>query len=389
MRQPARFAGILLSVSFLLSVMPLSYTQNKTTQNSKQGSTGTKNTPSQSQGRNAASSDASNYKLSSQRIEFIQTTIDEHSLSELNDESVLEAIKTAIGKKMPLVPTSSFVKDGAARSELDKQNEKAGYIYDIKKKKWSTAQDTMNQYIAYLKKQKDVLYEEALTDYYLENYDEAVKKLKKAIMLDNKKAKFLLGICFFRGQGVTSNRDRAETFFKESIEEIRASAEKGDATDEMFLAMSYACAWGAKPNGPEAIKWYKLAAEHGNAQAEEQIGALYEYGLEDLVQQDYHEAIKWYKKAAEHGCARAQFNLGLRYSSGDLVPQNSKESAKWIQKSAELGYIKAQYTIGLCYLVGEGVAENEKEAAKWFRKAAEQGHREAERELKQLERNRK
>ena len=389
MRQPARFVGILLSVSFLLSVMPLAYTQNKTTQNSKQGSTGTKNTSSQSQGRNAASSDLSNYKLSSQRIEFIQTTIDNYSLPELNDESVLEAIKTAIGKKMPLVPTSSFVKDGAARSDLDKQNEKAGYIYDIKKKKWSTAQDTMNQYIAYLKKQKDVLYEEALTDYYLENYDEAVKKLKKAIMLDNTKAKYLLGICYSKGYGVNRNRETAETFFKDSIQEIQTSAEKGNATDEMFLAMSYAYGYGSKPHGPKAIEWFKKAAEHGNAQAEEQIGVLYEYGLEDLVQQDYREAIKWYKKAAEHGCARAQLNLGLRYSSGDLVPQNSKESTKWIQKSAEQGYIKAQYAIGMCYLVGEGVPENEKEAAKWFRKAAEQGHREAERELRQLERNRK
>ena len=389
MRQSARFIGVLLSVSCLLSVMPHAYTQNKATQNSKQSSTGTKNTSSQSQGRNAASSDASNYKLSSQRIEFIQTTIDNYSLSELNDESVIEAIKTAIGKKMPLVPTSSFVKDGAARSELDRQNEKAGYIYDIKKKKWSTAQDTMNQYISFLKKQKDMLYEEAITDYNLENYDEAVKKLKKSIMLDNTKAKFLLGICYSKGYGVTRNRESAETFFKDSIQEIQTSAEKGNATDEMFLGMSYAFGYGLKPHGPKAIEWFKKAAEHGNAQAEEQIGMLYEYGLEDLVPQDYREAIKWYKQAAEHGCARAQLNLGLRYSEGDLVPQNDKESVKWIRKSAESGYSKAQYAIGLCYLVGEGVAESEAEAAKWFRKAAEQGHKEAEKELKQLERKRK
>ena len=389
MRQSARFVGILLSVSFLLSVMPLAYTQNKTTQNSKQGSTGTKNASSQSQGRNASSTDVSNYKLSSQRIEIIQTIIDNYSPSELNDESVVEAIKTAIGKKMPLVPTSSFSKNGAARSELDKQNEKAGYIYDIKTKKWSSAQDAMNQYITYVKKQKDVLYEEAITDYGLEKYDEAVKKLKKAIMLDNTKAKFLLGICYSKGYGVSRNRETAETFFKASIQEIRSSAEKGNATDEMFLAMSYAFGYGSKPHGPNAIEWFKKAAEHGNAQAEEQLGALYEYGLEDLVPQDYREAIKWYKQAAEHGSARAQFALGLRYSEGDLVPQNSKESAKWIRKSAESGYPKAQYTIGLCYLVGEGVAKSDAEAAKWFRKAAEQGHREAEKELKQLERNRK
>ena len=374
MRHSNCFVGVLFGVCCLMTVMsPQAYPQNKTTQNTA--------------GTKKASSESSSYKLSSQRIDYIQKTIDGYSISELNEKSVIEKIKTVIGKKMPLVPSSSFVKDGAPRSELDQQNEKAGYIYDVKKKKWSTAQDIMNQYISYLKKQKDVLYEEAIKEYYLDNYDEAIKKLKKAIMLDNTKAKFLLGLCYSKGQGVNRDRERAESLFKESIQTIKDSAEKGNSTDELFLAWSYVV-YG-KPNGPEAIKWFKLAAEHGNAQAEEELGMMYEFGLEDLVKQDFREALKWYKKAAGHGCAKAQYNLGLRYSEGDLVPQNDKESVKWLHKSAEGGYCKAQYLIGMCYLVGECVTKSDTEAAKWFQKAADQGYKEAEIELIKLERKRK
>ena len=387
MRKTVVLVGILTGAASLLTAVSPAYAQSKTAQNAKQssGGAGKSSSSAQTRGQSSARNDDSSYKLSSQRINFIQKCIDSHSLAELDDAGVLEEIKAEIGRKMPLKPSVPFVKDGAARDELDRRNEKAGYIYDVQKKKWTTAREIMNQYIAYLFKQKDVLYEEAIADFNTENYDEAVKKLKKAVMLENTKAKFLLGFCFLKGYGEMKNREKAEAFFKDSIQSIRASAEKGNATDELFLAMSYAYGCGSAPDDREAVRWYKQAAEHGNAQAEYQLGQLYENGLDDLVPQNYREAVKWYQKAAEHGNAKAQFDLGLRYSAGDLVPQNDKESFKWFRKSAESGYSKAQFVIGMCYLVGEGVPENETEAAKWFRKAAAQGHKEAERELKRLE----
>ena len=38
--------------------------------------------------------------------------------------------------------------------------------------------------------------------------------------------------------------------------------------------------------------------------------------------QDYKEAIKWYRLAAEQGDALARHNLGVMFDDGDGVPQN-------------------------------------------------------------------
>jgi TPR repeat protein len=46
------------------------------------------------------------------------------------------------------------------------------------------------------------------------------------------------------------------------------------------------------------MAWYRKATDQGNAQAERNIGSLYEKGLG--VPQDHSEAEAWYKKAADH-----------------------------------------------------------------------------------------
>ena len=57
-----------------------------------------------------------------------------------------------------------------------------------------------------------------------------------------------------------------------------------------------------------AVKWYRKAAEQGDAYAQGQLGWMYDSG--QGIAQDYAEAVKWYHKAAEQGNAFAQRNLG-------------------------------------------------------------------------------
>jgi TPR repeat protein len=52
------------------------------------------------------------------------------------------------------------------------------------------------------------------------------------------------------------------------------------------------------------------------------------------VPQDYAEAIKWYRKAAEQGDARAQFNLGNMFRTGKGVPQDYVEAHRWLNLAA-------------------------------------------------------
>jgi TPR repeat protein len=69
----------------------------------------------------------------------------------------------------------------------------------------------------------------------------------------------------------------------------------------------------------EAVKWYRLAAEQGNADGQTNLGVMYANG--QGVPQDFKEAVKWYRLAAEQRHALAQSNLGLMYSKGRGVPQ--------------------------------------------------------------------
>ena len=69
----------------------------------------------------------------------------------------------------------------------------------------------------------------------------------------------------------------------------------------------YGIGWGIPQNKSEAMKWYRLAAEQGNANAQNALGSYYEQG--EVVPKDHAEAIKWFRKAAEQGHEIAQANL--------------------------------------------------------------------------------
>jgi TPR repeat protein len=52
---------------------------------------------------------------------------------------------------------------------------------------------------------------------------------------------------------------------------------------------------------------------------------------------DYGQALKWWDLAAEQGDTDAQSNLGDMYANGRGVPQDYTEAAKWYRLSAEAG----------------------------------------------------
>ena len=47
------------------------------------------------------------------------------------------------------------------------------------------------------------------------------------------------------------------------------------------------------------------------------------------VTKDEVEALKWYRKAADQGDADAQYSLGVMYANGDGVTKDDAEAYKW------------------------------------------------------------
>ena len=84
----------------------------------------------------------------------------------------------------------------------------------------------------------------------------------------------------------------------------------------------------------EAVKWYWLAAEQGDAEAQFNLGYMYESGHE--VFQDYKKAFKWYRLAAEQGHASAQSNLGIMYANQG-VNQDYARAHMWYSLASAAG----------------------------------------------------
>ena len=105
--------------------------------------------------------------------------------------------------------------------------------------------------------------------------------------------------------------------------------------------------------------------------AQDNLGGLYEGGKG--VGQDHAAAARWYRKAAEQGQARAQYNLGILCEDCNGVAQDHGEAARWYRKAAEQGFAPAQLNLGLLYARGLGTPPDLRQAAEWWRKAAAQG----------------
>ncbi len=127
---------------------------------------------------------------------------------------------------------------------------------------------------------------------------------------------------------------------------------------------------------PEALRWFRQAAELGHAGAQAKVGTAYATGTG--LPEDPKEALRWWRKAAGQGQAEGQYGLALAQLSGALIPQDEEAGVKSLQQAASQGFAPAQHRLAECYLHGDGVAEDPAEAVRWYRRAAENGHADAQ-----------
>ena len=238
---------------------------------------------------------------------------------------------------------------------------------------------------------------------------EVVKLLRVAAEKGHIMAQLALGIMYYDGKGVPQD-------LAESVKWYRMAAEKGVVQAQFQLANLYSMQaqlsqldssafslaltkvdpsqaqlmrniryqLGSTVNGySEAVKFYRMAAETGNVDAQYALGNIYFQGAG--VAKDYSEAMKWYQMAAQQGHGGAQCMTGHLYARGLGITQNSDEAARWYsmaamwcQTAAQSGNVDAQCHLGFMYKYGIGATRDHAEAAKWYRMAALNGNRDAE-----------
>ena len=101
-------------------------------------------------------------------------------------------------------------------------------------------------------------------------------------------------------------------------------------------------------------------AEHFN------LGVM--YGKGEGVAQDYREAVKWFRVAAEQGDASAQSNLGLMYAFGQGVAQDYVQAHMFCNVAAANGNIIGIECRDLLAkeMTSEQIAEAQKIAREWM-----------------------
>ena len=159
--------------------------------------------------------------------------------------------------------------------------------------------------------------------------------------------------------------------YQEAARWYRAAAEQGDAAGQNHLADLYHEGKGVPQDLMEAVKWYQMAAVGGSASAQTSLGDMYRDGRG--VPRDFASAMKFYRMAANKGNVGAQDNLGDLLRDGKGSPQNYSEAARWYFVAANSGFPTAQFHIAEMYRNGLGVPQDYAKAAKWYREAALKG----------------
>ena len=122
---------------------------------------------------------------------------------------------------------------------------------------------------------------------------------------------------------------------------------------------------------PEADQMLLRAGRLGSMDAQRELGASYARG-DWSGPQDLAEAVRWYRLAAEKGHADAQYNLGFMLLLGEGAPQNVEEGLMWLHRSGEQGESAAFRLLADCYENGYyDVPVNPEQAALWRAKEEE------------------
>jgi uncharacterized protein len=149
---------------------------------------------------------------------------------------------------------------------------------------------------------------------------------------------------------------------------LESAVAAGDACACWHLALLLAAGSPSLPRDLERARdLCRTAADSGFAPAQSTLGIL----LASL--QQHADAVPWWRLAAEQGDAEAQYNLGLALDEGRGIPADPEGAFGWWLAAAEQGLAPAMARVGLAYATGRGVAVDPIEAHKWFVLARQAG----------------
>lgn len=150
--------------------------------------------------------------------------------------------------------------------------------------------------------------------------------------------------------------------FVTAMSMLRPLADNGNAAAQALLAYIL----DNSSLQEEALKYYRLSAEQGNADGEFGLGAMYAEG--SVVKQDFGEAIRLITSAAQKGQKQAIITIAQAHIKGGLGLDESamegSEALYWIKRAVSIDDLMAIDTLAAAYSSGKyGLTPDPKQAA--------------------------
>ncbi len=130
------------------------------------------------------------------------------------------------------------------------------------------------------------------------------------------------------------------------MKELLKDAAAKDHPDAIwFLAGRESQDWETDPNYAQQIL---RAGELGSVNAQRQLGVMHATG-DWTGPKDLAEAVRWYRLAAQKGEAKSQYDLGFMLLLGEGGPKNTQEGLMWLEGAGERGEYQAFRLLLDCY----------------------------------------
>jgi len=114
-----------------------------------------------------------------------------------------------------------------------------------------------------------------------------------------------------------------------------------------------------------AMALYRLAADTGLAEAQVKLAYILDYSEEDS------EAVKWYRAAAQQGDADGQFGLGEMYAKGEGIERDLAKAIEYFELAAANDHQRAIRVLSHAYEDGGlGLQADSERAAYWKKRLA-------------------
>jgi uncharacterized protein len=152
----------------------------------------------------------------------------------------------------------------------------------------------------------------------------------------------------------------------------RLAAENGDAYAQNYIAVFYEIGRGVAPDLAAAARWYRAAADQGDGWAQANLGNLYLDGRG--VERDEGKALQLFQASAAQGNPAGRADLGYMYSEGVGVGVDHAKALELFRQAAADGDARAMAWLGYYHEAGLAVAQSDAEALRWYRAAAEGGN---------------